>query len=768
MSGKNDALEELNELLETAKELFAKADDGWRDVRKRALEDMRFYLGEQWDEQLLKVAKLRKEPSLSVNRLPVFVKQIENELRQREMAINVHATDEIGSDETANIFTSLIRSIEQQSHAKSHYLYAAGENGALVPGFGFLKVETDYEGPNSFNQVVKITSAKDPMKIMPEPTAMEPDFSDSGYWFEFDDYPEDTFKKLWPKAECNSADLFPQSAPMSKWIGENGIRVAKFWYKEETTKVYYLLDDGSIVTSEQLQGPGVDDDEDDDNRTIWLSEDGTEIEDPTGESKVILRRREVTACKIKWASFTGAEILEEGEWAGDFFPFVAITGPITIVDGERDIRGIIRNCKDSQKMLNFAASSAARRIGSANKSPWIVDQASIKPYEAMWRTANTENWAYLPYNAYDANANGKQNPAPVRADQTGQIMDLLQFAAKFENDLKSTIGIYDAGLGATPNEQSGVAIKTLAQQGANSNYHFSDNLVRSLQHLGTILVNIIPRIYDTARVVRIVGADSQQKVVKINQLFNDNGKEQYYALSEGNYGVTVNVGPAFATQKQAAIEQILELTRVNPNVLPYVQDVIVGAMDFPGKEIIRDRLIKVLALTQPQLLEGTPAADIPPQALAQMNRQVMMIKQLTEQMQVLQQEHQKLAILLSTKQVEFEHNTALQAQKTRDAMAQEAQKARNDKELEAVRALRDDQNDLRRQELESIKVQLGHTEKTMKFVMDAIKTLGVEGGMALTGAIDTKAPTIVNKQVPYPQQPTAGQTESYPSQNPLA
>ena len=118
MTDKSTDKEDLDDLLATAKELFEKADDGWRDVRERALADARFYNGEQWDEQLLKVAKLRKEPSLNVNRLPVFVKQIENELRQREMAITVHSTDEAGSDETAEIFTSLIRSIEQQSQHK--------------------------------------------------------------------------------------------------------------------------------------------------------------------------------------------------------------------------------------------------------------------------------------------------------------------------------------------------------------------------------------------------------------------------------------------------------------------------------------------------------------------------------------------------------------------------------------------------------------------------------------------------------------------------
>lgn len=712
----NTDRDDLNSLREQAMDLFKQAEAGWREIRLQALEDLAFFHGKQWDEQLINIARLKKEPTLQVNRLPQFVKQIENELRQRDMAITVAATDEIGSDDTANIFTGLIRGIEARSNAKAHYIHAAGENGALVPGVGYLKVEVDYADASGFNQDISIKSVKDPMTIICDPNALEPDFSDAEYWFEFQDYPEKTFKKLFPRAECTTSDMFPLGVSNTGWIKDKMIRVARFWYKEERSITYFLLDDGTVEVEERVDS--IVDDEEDSKRYAMVGED----------KKAILRERRVTDCVVKWMDFSGAEVLNEGEWAGKHFPFVAVTGPMSIIDGKRDIRGIIRFAKDSQQMLNFMASSAARRIASANKSPWIVDMKSISAYKDAWARANRDNMPFLPYDAYDVNSNGRQNPPPTRADQSGQIQDLLMAAEKFENDLKATIGIYDAGLGATPNDQSGVAIKTLAQQGQNANFHFSDNLTSALKRLGEILVDMAPKIYDTERIVKIVGADRQERMVKINGLVQEKGEMKEYNLRDaaGHYGVTINVGPAYATQKQAAIEQMLELCRVNPNIMPYVQDIIAGNMDFEGKEVVRDRLLKVLAIQAPQVIDNPDVPDVPPQVVAAMQQQSAMIEQLSVALQEMQTEYAKLQFTLQSKQAE--HQFAMEKAR-QDAELQavlEAQKTASQKDIEIMRAEREMRVATAEADMQAVKTQLAHTEKMMQLVMQAMKQFGTQ------------------------------------------
>lgn len=720
MIDKNNDEESLMKLQDEAMELFKQAEDGWRDIRLKAVDDIAFFHGQQWDEQLLNVARLKKEPTLQVNRLPQYVKQIENELRQKEMAITVAATDETGSEDTANIFTGIIRGIEQRSNAKSHYIQAAGENGALVPGIGYLKLVVDYADNQMFEQDITITSVRDPMKILCDPSVQEPDFSDAEYWFEFEDYSEKSFKRTFPRAQCNSMELFPIGAKMSGWLGDKSIRVARFWYKEYTSITHYLMDDGSIVSEEMVESLEDDLDEGGDY--------GKKIATVGGEKKVILRDRQITSVKIKWLDMTGAEVLNEGDWAGSMFPFVAVCGPMSVVNGERDIRGIIRFAKDSQKMLNYMASSAARRIASANKSPWIVDMKSIAAYKQTWNQANTSNAPYLPYDAFDVNRAGQPNPPPQRADQTGQIQDLLLAAQKFENDLKATIGIYDAGLGATPNDQSGIAIKTLAQQGQNANFHFSDNLSSSLKRLGDVLVDIIPSIYDTPRIVKSVGADTQARLVKINQLIQEKGRMVEYNIRDaaGHYGVTINSGPAYATQKMAAIEQMTELMRINPAIAPYIQDIIAGNMDFEGKDVVRARLMKVLAIQAPQVLEDPEQEDIPPQAMAAMQQQTAIIEQLSAQMQQLQGEYQNLLVQVQTKTIEHEQSMQKATHDAQLEMQLQAQKQSDAKDIELMRAQREAAIASSEYEMTAIKAQLSHTEKMMTLVMNAIKQFGTQ------------------------------------------
>jgi hypothetical protein len=766
-----DLSDKLDDLHDQGKEQYRIAQAGWKDIRDAAIADQEFYHGNQWEGGLKLLAQQRGEPVIEVNRLPTFVKQIENELRQREMSITLAASDEDGSDKTADILTGIVRGIEQRSNAKAHYIHAAGENGALVPGFGFLKVSVDYSNNNSFDQDITIKSVKDPMTILPDPHALEADFSDAEYWFETVDYPWSTFKKLFPFAQATSLDYFSQDA-QDDWAEEETVRVCRYWYKKETATYHFLLDDGTLVTEKDVDDFEMDQDDPDEKRFAWVTDKKTAMKD----RKIILRKRKVSESEIRWCDMTGAEILDEGGWAGKHFPFVAVTGPISIVNGKRDIRGIIRFAKDSQKLLNYFASSTARRIASANKSPWIVAKESIVGYEKMWNNANKDNMPYLLYNATNPQNNGNPNPVPQRADQTGQIQDLLEALGRFETDLKATIGIYDAGLGATPNEQSGVAIKTLAQQGQNANFHFSDNLTTGLRRLGEILIDLIPTVYDTARVVKTVGAEGQEKLVRINDITKSEGESTFFdvAGAGSHYGVTINVGPAYATAKQAAVESMLELIRVNPQIAPYVQDIIAQNMDFNGKDAVAERLQKVLAMQNPQLVDDGNQPQVPPQAQAKMAQMGQQLQQMSHQLQQLQTENQKMQFTLASKQAD--HQATLQkAQLDHQAVLQKAQmdhqntltelqfKGNMDQTMESMRAQKDAVIGHNMLEVQALKAQMDHNTKMTQMTLDAIKHLGA-GGPAAMHAL---TPIVKSATMPAPQPPPVPMPQPHPMVSPI-
>lgn len=733
-----DDKENLSNLHAYAMDCFQEAVEGWADIRTKALEDLQFFNGEQWSPDYLRQARLKKAPALTENRLPVFISQVENALRQQEISITAGALDEMASDETAEIFTGLIRSIEMDSRAKSQYIHAAGRNGAMVPGFGFLKAELVPTYLGSTEYKIQISAVRDPFKVLCDPSWMEPDASDATYWFEFEDYTEKNFARLFPKAQFVTSSQFDAvGASSSMWLPGNCIRVARFWYKEELTKVTYLLEDGTLVEDLMQDNKEIPKYELDEENSVLI-----DLED--GSKQVILRNREVLGCRVKYVDLTGAEILDEGEYEGDIFPYVLVPGTISIINGNKSMNGMITYAKDSQVMLNYLNVSMAKRLASSNKAPWLLTQRQIKGegIKKLWdAAANGEELGYLVYNDIDE----KGQPiagAPIRADQTAQIQDLVVAAQAYEDKLKSTLGIYDAGLGATPNEQSGVAIKTLAQQGQNANYHFSDNLVRALQQMGRILINLIPKVYSGPQAARIIDAEGNAKGVLLNQIFQEAGQEKAYILDEGVYGVTVNVGPAHANAKQAAIEQMLELARANPNIVPYIQDLIAGAMDFPGKEIVAARLKRVLAMTAPQVIEGSEEEMVPPQVLAQMTQLQQQLDAVTQQAQELALQNQQMKQIIDSKQMDHQGRAqviALEAEANAQLEMLRKQHAIEQAKLTAFNnAARTDAE----MEMKRMAMALEEQRNMMNLILQAVKQFGPAADEVLANVIPSATQTI--------------------------
>jgi len=158
------------------------------------------------------------------------------------------------------------------------------------------------------------------------------------------------------------------------------------------------------------------------------------------------------------------------------------------------------------------------------------------------------------------------------------------------DDIKATTGIYDASLGARSNEQSGRAILARQREGDVATFHFQDNLSRAIRHCGRILLDLIPRIYDTPRVLRIVGLDGETETVQVNQPTKHNGTERVYDLTTGLYDVVVSTGPSYTTKREQSVASMLELAKAYPPLMQVAGDLVVKAMDWPGSEALAERL----------------------------------------------------------------------------------------------------------------------------------------------------------------------------------
>jgi hypothetical protein len=182
------------------------------------------------------------------------------------------------------------------------------------------------------------------------------------------------------------------------------------------------------------------------------------------------------------------------------------------------------------------------------------------------------------------------------------------------------------------------------REGDVATFHFQDNLNRAIRYLGRILVDLIPKIYDSQRVIRILGDDGSQDTAMIdpNQaepVLKMQGRE-IYNLGAGEFDVTVSAGPSYTTKRQEAAEAMMQMGQVNPQFLQIAGDLMVRNMDWPGAEEIADRL--KLLLPAP-ILDAERNKDTPPevraviaqaeQAIAERDAQLEQAKQIIQELQ---------------------------------------------------------------------------------------------------------------------------------------
>jgi hypothetical protein len=343
-----------------------------------------------------------------------------------------------------------------------------------------------------------------------------------------------------------------------------------------------------------------------------------------------IKSRTVDVKKVMWMKSNGYEVLQEQEWAGKWIPVIRVVGNEFEVDGRIYVSGLVRNAKDAQRMYNYWVSQEAEMLALAPKAPFIGYGGQFEGYEMQWKTANTTNWPYLEVNPDVTDGMGATLPLPQRAPPPLAQTGLIQAKMGASDDIKSTTGQYDSSLGATSNERSGKAILARERQGDVGTFHYGDNLTKAIRFATRQLIDLIPKIYDTERIARIVGVDGEVSMVKLNpdqpepvkKIVDEAGIviEKIYNPSVGVYDVVATTGPGYMTKRQEAMEAMAQILQGNPQLWAVAGDLFVKNMDWPGAQEMAKRLAKTI---DPKLMSDTDedpalqAAQQQMQAMAQ-------------------------------------------------------------------------------------------------------------------------------------------------------
>ena len=642
------------DILATARERFRLCEDAEALIRKDALDDLRFCAGEQWSDYD-KLSRggygANRRPCLTINKLIGPLNMAANEARMNRAGIQINPVDSATDPDTADVIEGMIRHIE--SVCKADEVYETALEQSCAGSFGYFRVTTRYCGPKSFDQELRIERVTDPFSIYIDPYAREADKSDMRFAFEIETVARDEYEKEYPKSEVTSLNFYEGFVnPVPGWVTKSGVRLARYWTVETVPRTLVQVEwpDGKRTSQYKDEMP----DELPPGLKQATGEDGKPVE------------RETEERIVRWYKINGVEILDSGEWRGQWIPILVVLGKEMYIDGQRKLFSLVRFAKDPQKLYNFYRSSEAETVMLGTKAPWIGVKGIFR--DSRWANANTVPYAYLEYEPLDIA--GNPAPPPQRNVFEPPIQALSVGAAQASDDIKATTGIFDASLGDQGNETSGIAIRQRQSQAGLANAHFIDNLNRAIRQCGIILTDLIPKIYDTAREVRILGEDRAQQIVKVNQQFVDwNGELKCYDLSSGQYDVVASVGPTSATQRQETWDTLTQLAQAYPQLIQVAGDIMFENADFAGADKIADRLRKTL----PPGLADEPGNE--KQQLQMLAAKDQQSQQLIQQLsQALQNAQQKI----DNKVVETTSNEKIEQAKIESSDRQAALKAQVD------------------------------------------------------------------------------------------
>jgi hypothetical protein len=620
-----------SKIVQRCKDRFTQAMDAESTQRQAMSDDLKFVRlgGEyQWDAAAISARQMvgQERPMLTINRIAAFNNQVINEIRQNRPGIKIRPCDDNADTETAEILQGIIRNIESQSNAGIAYETAAAS--MVDAGLGYIRIISQYVSETAIDeQELVIQRIPDISKVTFDVNSTEPDGSDARWAHVAEDIPKDEFEKEYPDEYAQGWEY--ADGKSSDWLNDKTVRVCEYYEVKETKEEINLLADGRVLWKSELQ-----------------------------PSDQVIKSRKSTRKTVCHYKIGANKILSEAEYPISSIPVIPFIGNEVWTDGKRTIYGLTRHGKSPQQLYNYQSSCEAEYLALSPLSPFMASIEAVQGYENDYAVANKKPLSVLFYNAYDPTT-GQPLPRPERQAPAQVPTGVVQAKQAAIDDIKASLGIYDATLGDNPGQQSGKAVLSLQNQASQGTFHYSANAARSIRQCGRVLVEWIPRVYDTDRIMRIIGEDDEIDHVRNSpdiqgakqETTDERGEiQKIYNLQVGKYDVFADVGASYATKRQESANSMIELVRSYPEIMPIAGDLIVKNLDWAGADAISERMKKMLP---PPLQEQEQSPELQ-QATQQMQQMSQQMEEMGKHIQQLTDDQDLKMLDLAIKQYDAE------------------------------------------------------------------------------------------------------------------
>lgn len=548
------------------------------------------------------VAKLivMKKPNIEFNILEAYINRRIGEFSQHEPSLQVRAADGLTTQqiddkliETMDVVEGHIREIidSTSNDGLQTNIYKETMGG----GFSVAEVYTDYISDMSFEQCIHVKKAFDPTLCGFDPLARESHKGDGEYCFKIVPRTKEDFEAEYGKGSTEgmmfSRDIRPGSFNWSyenEDAGKYNKVLLECWYyqKERKPEKIAKLSNGHTIVAKHYE---------------QLLDFWTNVARKIEQPPIIIEQRWSELESIHFYKIVENKMVKHEVTNYKYLPLVFVDGNSATIKrttggpSYQMTRPYVYAAEGIQRLKNFAGQSIASELETLVQHKFMVSIESI-PEDYVDAYTNPQQAQVLAYNAfYDKNPNMPLPPPQVI--QRTDTPSIVQ--ATFEGTDRTTqaiLGSYDAQQGVVGDKISGRAIEQGAMQSDAASMPYLENVIKALNRIGTILIDLFPKYYVTPRSVPVRKANGLRDYKVINDPTHPESIDLNYDSSA--LQIKIEAGVNTAMQKRYALEQITRVMEACPVIAEMINniapDILIDNLDIKGVEELKQRTMQYM------------------------------------------------------------------------------------------------------------------------------------------------------------------------------
>lgn len=323
-----------------------------------------------------------------------------------------------------------------------------------------------------------------------------------------------------------------------------------------------------------------------------------------GEPVRIEDSRSIKRSKIMYYLIAGDYVLDETEFPSEDLPIIFVDqNSYYDKNGKQSCRSFVGDAKDAQRYLNYIGTQAAYILKISRYDQFMGSKKNVASNDTQraWRSPNDVQ-GLITYDESPSGAKPEQLTPPELSQSLTQ-----QYQRAIE-DMYTSTGLYPTRLGQEGSEVSGKAIDARTRQGSYPTFVAFNSINRAITAGGKIVNQMIPRVYDSERVLSLMMPDEGRKHIVVNQVVDQYGAQIKNDITKGTYEVRLQAGPSYEGQKQQALDSLNMVLNANPSLLNLFADLYAENLPLTNTIEIKNRLKTIVPK---EILEAGKTGQIP-------------------------------------------------------------------------------------------------------------------------------------------------------------